>query len=367
LGIRPAENHLPVSMPIFQSSTFEWEDMEHEPDPIYTRYGNPTRYGLEQLLASLEGGRHALCTSTGMGAVATAFSILKAGDHIVCTRDVYGGTANYLKKALAPLGVEHTFCDMTHPNNLCAALKPNTKMVWLETPSNPILQITDIRRCAQIAKEAGAVVGADNTFASPYFQNPLSLGVDVVMHSTTKYINGHNDVVGGVLIWNDDKFTEPFHLFTKVAGCTPGPFDCWLILRGARTLELRMKRHQESAMKIAAWLSSHRNVRKVFYPGLPSHPGHEIAKAQMSGFSGMVSFELENADAASQAVKKMRLFAFAASLGGISSLVGYPAKMSHAMLSQEERNEMGATDGLLRLSIGLEDPDDLIADLDEAL
>lgn len=367
LGSEPAAHHHPSSMPIFQASTFIWEEFENEPDPMYTRYGNPTRYALEDVLASLEGGNAAICTSSGMGAVATAFSLVKAGDHVVCTRDVYGGTANYLKRVLASLGVEHTFCDMTDVANLEASLRTNTKLVWLETPSNPTLKITDIASCAARAKNSGAIVGIDNTFASPCFQNPLSLGADIVMHSTTKYINGHHDAVGGVLIWNDELLTEPFHGFTKVAGNTPGPFDCWLALRGVRTLEIRMKRQAETAMKLAVWLQEHKKVRKVYYPGLPSHPGHEMAKKQMSGFSGMVSFDLGSESGAAQVLDRTRLFRFAASLGGVTSLISYPAKMSHAMMPEEMRNEMGATLGLLRVSVGLEDADDLIEDLDQAL
>lgn len=366
-GSRIANAPVPEAVPIFQTSTFEWDSLADEPEPMYTRYGNPTRYALEEALCAVENGKYALATSSGMAAVATALSMLRSGDHIVCTQDVYGGTRAYIRDVLSGFGITHTFCDCADLQEFSNALAPNTKMVWLETPSNPILKITNLRECASIAKQKGAIVGSDNTFASPYFQNPLDFGVDIVMHSTTKYINGHSDVLGGALVWNDDKLSEALITYTKRAGCTPGAIECWLILRGLRTLEIRMKQHAASAMRIAEWLQTSNRCEAVFYPGLKTHRDYDIAASQMRGFSGMLSFELEDEAACDRVLKKLNCFTLGASLGGVSSLASYPAKMSHAMMTAETRRQLGATDGLIRLSIGIEDADDLIEDLDQAL
>lgn len=357
-----------VSPPIYQTATYGWESLQEEPVPMYTRYGNPTRDLLEKTLADLERGSDCLCLSSGMAAVASVCSLLKAGDHVIAPMDAYGGTFAYLTRELEQFGVEATFLDHSDVESYRAAFRPNTRLVWLESPSNPTLKIIDLAACAEIAHRAGAYVGVDNTFASPYFQNPLDLGVDIVMHSATKYINGHSDVVMGALIWRNAEIGGRLRAYSKRAGNIPSPFDCWLVLRGLKTLGVRMRQHEKSAMRIAEFLASHSRVAAVHYPGLPTHPGHELAKRQMRGFSGMVAFEVEGGRAEAESfTTKTRLFRIAASLGGVESLIGYPPVMSHAMLGEEERLARGVTPGLLRLSVGLEDTDDLIEDLNQAL
>jgi cystathionine beta-lyase/cystathionine gamma-synthase len=330
--------------------------------------GNPTRTALEEVYAGIENANFAIAQATGMAAVATVCSMLQQGDHIAATEDIYGGTYRLFEVFLKKFGVSVTYFDETNTDNLKAALRPETKLVWLETPTNPTLRICDINASCEIAKAAGAIVALDNTFASPYLQNPLDMGCDIVMHSTTKYINGHSDVVGGALMWNDDAFTEPLTLYAKSAGNGPSPFDCWLTLRGVKTLALRMEKHCENAMKVAEFLEAHPKVSKVHYPGLESHPGHELAAKQMRGFGGMVSFELaDGTDAAKRVAKSTKIFILGESLGGVESLCAWPPMMSHATMTEELRVARGIPGSLLRLSVGIEESEDQIADLEQAL
>jgi cystathionine beta-lyase/cystathionine gamma-synthase len=351
-----------------QSATFYWPDAENPPEFDYTRADNPTRHALEEVYAAIENANYALAQATGMAAITTACSLLRPGDHLLGPTDIYGGTYRLFERFLKPMGIEISYADATDPNALASAIRHNTRMVWLETPTNPTLKVVDIERCAAIAREAGALSVMDNTFATPYLQNPLDLGCDIVMHSTTKYMNGHSDVVGGALMWNDDGLTEPLRTYAKSAGNTPSPFDCWLTLRGLKTLPVRMDRHGKNAEAVANFLASHPNVERVFYPGLPSHPGHEVAKKQMRGFGGMVSFTVRgDAAAALRVASRLRVFLLAESLGGVESLVCYPPKMSHAAMSEEERLARGIPPNLLRLSVGIEDIQDLLEDLEQAL
>lgn len=368
VGQDPQPPHYAVIPPPMQSATFYWPDPDNPPDFDYTRVGNPTRHTLEQVYAAIENARHGLAQATGMAAVTTACSLLRPGDHLLAPSDIYGGTYRLFESFLKPMGIEVTYADATDPDALSAALKSNTRMVWLETPTNPTLEIVDIERCTAVAKSAGAVSVMDNTFATPYLQNPLDLGCDIVMHSTTKYINGHSDVVGGALMWNDDALTEPLSLYAKSAGNTPSPFDCWLTLRGLKTLPVRMDRHVQNAQAVANFLASHPKVDRVYYPGLASHRGHELAKRQMRGFGGMVSFTVRgDAAAALEVASRLQVFLLAESLGGVESLVCYPPKMSHAAMSEQERLSRGIPPNLLRLSVGIEDEEDLIEDLEQAL
>lgn len=368
VGQDPQPPHYAVIPPIMQSATFYWPDADNPPDFDYTRAGNPTRHALEQVYAAIENARHGLAQATGMAAITTACSLLRPGDHLLAPSDIYGGTYRLFETFLKPMGIEVTYADATDADALAGAIQPNTRMVWLETPTNPTLKIVDIERCCTLAKEAGAISVTDNTFATPYLQNPLDLGCDIVMHSTTKYINGHSDVVGGALMWNNDALTEPLTLYAKSAGNTPSPFDCWLTLRGLKTLPVRMDRHVHNAQAVADFLAAHPKVERVYYPGLPSHPGHEIAKRQMRGFGGMVSFTVHGDSAAALRVaSRLRIFLLAESLGGVESLVCYPPKMSHASMSEEERLDREIPPNLLRLSVGIEDAKDLIEDLQQAL
>lgn len=368
LGQEPAPPHRSVMPPLYQSATFAWEDLDNAPPFDYTRAGNPTRAALEEVYAGIENGKFALAQSTGMAAVATVCSLLSAGGHVAATRDIYGGTFRYFEVYLKKQQIEVSYFDARQAANLKSALKENTKLVWLETPTNPNLRLCDVSECAAIGKSAGATVALDNTFASPYLQNPLDLGCDIVMHSTTKYINGHSDVVGGALMWKDESLTEPLRLYAKSAGNTPSPFDSWLTLRGVKTLALRMDRHCENAQAVAEFLESHPKVERVHYPGLKSHPQHELAKKQMRGFGGMVSFDVKGgAPAAKKVCASTEVFLLAESLGGVESLIGWPPVMSHAAMSEAERLERGIPPGLIRLSVGIEDKEDLIADLENAL
>ena len=368
LGQEPVPPYRTIIPPLYQSATFAWEDLEAAPQYDYTRVGNPTRTALEEVYAGIENAKYGLAQATGMAAIATVCSLLEQGDHIAATEDIYGGTYRLFEVFLKKQGISVTYFDETDDSSLKAAMRPETKLVWLETPTNPVLKICDIAACCEIAHAGGAIVGLDNTFASPYLQNPLDLGCDIVMHSTTKYINGHSDVVGGALMWNDDALTEPLQLHAKSAGNGPSPFDCWLTLRGVKTLALRMERHCENAMKVAEFLEGHAKVSRVHYPGLSSHPGHELAAKQMRGFGGMVSFELAGGtDAAKRDAKSTKVFILGESLGGVESLCAWPPMMSHATMTEELRVARGIPGSLLRLSVGIEDSEDQIADLEQAL
>jgi cystathionine gamma-synthase/cystathionine gamma-lyase len=356
-------------VPIYQTSTYTQEAPGQHKGYEYSRTANPTRTALEECVASLEGADYGLAFASGLAATIATMSLLSPGDHVVAGDDLYGGTYRLFDKVLPRTGsLEFTYADTTDPRAVESALRSETKLLWIETPTNPMLTISDIQKLSEMAHERGAAVAVDNTFASPYFQNPLSLGADIVVHSTTKYMGGHSDVVGGAVATSNKDFYEGIQFYQNAAGAVPGPFDSWMVLRGLKTLAVRMRQHEENALVVAEFLQGHPQVETVHYPGLPSHPQHELAKRQMSGFSGMVSFTLKGgAEAAYAAVQKTRVFSFAESLGGVESLITHPATMTHAAIPREQREARGVTDGLMRLSVGIEDKEDLIADLDRAI
>jgi cystathionine gamma-lyase len=356
-------------VPIYQTSTYTQEAPGRHKGYEYSRTANPTRTALEECVASLEGAEYGLAFASGLAATVATMSLLSSGDHVVAGDDLYGGTYRLFDKVLPRTGgLEFTYADTTDPASVEKALRPETKLLWIETPTNPLLTLSDIQELAEMAHGRGAVVAVDNTFASPYFQKPLGLGADIVVHSTTKYMGGHSDVVGGAAVTSDPDFYEAMKFYQNAAGGVPGPFDSWIVLRGLKTLAVRMRQHEENALAVAQFLQDHPEVETVNYPGLPSHPQHELAKKQMSGFSGMVSFSLKGgAEAAYAAVQKTEVFHFAESLGGVESLITHPATMTHAAIPREQREARGVTDGLMRLSVGIEDKEDLITDLDRAI
>jgi len=354
-------------VPIYQTSTYTQDAVGQHKGFDYSRTINPTRLALERQLAALEEAQFCSAFSSGMAATSAVLGILSAGDHIVVTDDLYGGTYRLFSRVLERYGLQFSYVDMTSNDAVRAALRPNTKMLWLESPTNPLLKLIDIHAiCAM--RPAGAIVAIDNTFATPYFQLPLALGADIVVHSTTKYIGGHSDVVGGAVLTNNSKYAEAVKFIQNAAGAVPSPMDAYLTLRGAKTLALRMREHAANAQQIAEFLEARDDVEQVFYPGLPSHPQHELAKRQMSGFSGMLSFTLKGpASRALDVAARTKIFSLAESLGGVESLITHPGRMTHGSIPPEEREARGVTDGLLRLSVGIEDVDDLIADLAAAL
>ena len=353
-----------VMPPIFLSTTFAQDGPGQHRGFDYSRGGNPTRMALEALVASLEGGEHGFAFGSGCAAMTTLFHSLSPGDHIVAGDDVYGGTFRLLDKVMQPMGIETSWVDLADLSQLEGAIRANTKLLWLETPTNPMLKVTDIAAASKIAHARGVKVAVDNTFATPYLQRPLALGADVVVHSTTKYLNGHSDVVGGVVVTSDAAIAERLAFLQMSMGAVPAPFDCFMVMRGIKTLPVRMQRHVESATDLAAWLEGCAGVEKVYYPGLPSHPGFALAKEQMRGPGGMISFVVKGGlEAASRLLKTVRIFTLAESLGGVESLIEHPALMTHASLPNEVRKSLGIDDGLIRLSVGLEGLDDLRADL----
>ncbi len=356
-------------VPIYQTSTYTQEAPGQHKGYEYSRTGNPTRAALEECVAALEGAEHGLAFASGLAATTAVMSLLGPGEHIVAGDDLYGGSYRLFDKVLQRSnGLDFTFVDTTDPESVERALRPETKMLWIETPTNPMLTLSDISLLSEMAHGRGATVAVDNTFASPYFQQPLSLGADIVVHSTTKYMGGHSDVVGGAVMTSDGEMHERIKFYQNAAGAVPGAFDAWIVLRGLKTLAVRMRQHEENALAVARFLQDHPQVATVNYPGLPSHPQHDLAKRQMSGFSGMVSFTLKGgAKAAYAAVQKTEVFHFAESLGGVESLITHPATMTHAAIPKEQREVRGVTDGLLRLSVGIEDAEDLVADLDGAI
>ncbi len=356
-----------VSVPIYQTSTYAQQAIGKNKGFEYARTANPTRSAWEQCIATLEGGGHGFAFSSGLAAISTVLHLLKAGDHLLASDDMYGGTYRLFENVFADLGITFSFVDATDPAHFSAARKPTTRMIFVETPTNPMMQIVDLEAVARIAHRDRLLFVVDNTFLTPYFQRPLKFGADLVVHSTTKYLNGHCDVVGGVVVTNSEPLAEKIGFLQNAIGSVPGPFDCWLAMRGVKTLPLRMARHAENAAAIAHFLHEHPKVSKVLYPGLPSHPGHEVALRQNSGFGGMVSFELGDFEEASRVASRTRLFALAESLGGVESLLCHPASMTHASIPAEERIRKGLTDGLLRLSVGIEEVEDLKADLVAAL
>ncbi|HKQ68841.1 MAG TPA: cystathionine gamma-synthase [Polyangiaceae bacterium] len=366
-GQEPDKTTGAVMTPIVLASTFAQNGPGEHKGYEYSRSGNPTRAALEACLAALEGGAYGFAFGSGCGATATLLHTLRPGDHVVSGDDVYGGTFRLFDKVMRPLGIETTFVDMTDPARVERALRPETRMIWLETPSNPLLKIFDIAAIASLGLRAGVVVTVDNTFATPILQRPLELGATVVVHSTTKYINGHSDVVGGAIVTSDDVLAERLRFLQNAMGAVPSPFDCYLVLRGAKTLPVRMRQHVATAQRLAERLASHPMVRRVHYPGLVSHPGHALAARQMSGPGGMISFELSGEFAqVRKLLQTLVLFACAESLGGVESLAEHPASMTHASIPREMRQTIGISDGLIRLSVGLESEQDLWDDLENA-
>jgi cystathionine beta-lyase/cystathionine gamma-synthase len=368
IGQEPETGTGAITVPIYQTSTYAQSAPGVHKGYDYSRTDNPTRTALQSALASLEAAQYCLAFSSGMGAATTAMLLLRQGDHVICSRDVYGGTFRLFRRVLEEFGLGFSFVETSELQEIAGALTKRTRLVWIESPTNPLLRITDIRGAAEMAHEHKALCLVDNTFASPYFQRPLSLGADLVLHSTTKYIGGHADIVGGALCLNDDGLYERLKFLQNAAGATPSPFDCFLALRGLKTLAVRMREHEKNALRIVDFLNDHPRVRRLYYPGLPGHPGHEIASAQMDGFSGMVSFEVRGGLAEARGVVlRLQIFKIAESLGGVESLVELPAIMTHASIPKEERRKAGLDDGLIRLSVGIEDGEDLIADLTRAL
>lgn len=355
-------------VPIYQTSTFTQEEVNKHKGYEYSRVGNPTRTALDQCLASLEEGKHALSFSSGLAAEHAVFSLLRPGDHVIVPVDMYGGTYRLIKEIMEPMGIRFTFTDFTDLNAVRESFVPASKMIWIETPTNPLLKIFDIEAISELGRKRNILSVVDNTFASPYFQKPLLLGADIVVHSTTKYINGHSDLIGGAVITNADELYERILLVQKSVGAIPSPFDSWLTLRGLKTLAVRMRQHEYNTFRVAEFLKTVPVVEEVFYPGFENHEGHEIARKQMTGFGGVVSFRIRGGlNEANAFFKKLRVFQLADSLGGIESLANYSALMTHEAFPAELRKRIGITDNLIRLSVGIEHIDDLIADLKEAL
>ena len=368
-GVEPDPSTGAIMTPIFQTSTYVQSAPGKHKGYEYARSQNPTRKALEDALASIENGKFGLAFSSGVAATDAVIKLLQPGDEVIAGNDMYGGTYRLFTKIFEKFGLKFHYVDMTDLNNIRSVINKNTKLIWGETPTNPLINVNDIEAIANIAKQNKLLFCVDNTFASPYLQNPLDLGADIVMHSSTKYLGGHSDVIQGALVMNDAELREKLYFIQKSCGAVPGPMDCFLVLRGIKTLHLRMQRHCENGEKIAQWLRKHPKVAKVYWCGFEDHPGYAIAKKQMRGFGGMLSFTLKNEsqDAAIKLMSSTRLFSLAESLGGVESLINHPASMTHASIPREERIKNGLTDSLMRLSIGIEDADDLIADLEQAI
>lgn len=368
-GVEPDPSTGAIMTPIFQTSTYVQESPAKHKGYAYARGANPTRNSLQKSIAALENGKFGLCFSSGMGATDAVIKLLNPGDEVITSNDLYGGSYRMFKKVFEKFGIRFHFLDLTDVRNIDKVLSPKTKLFWLETPTNPLMNIVDIKAFTDIARKNNILTAVDNTFASPYLQNPLDLGADIVMHSVTKYLGGHSDVVMGALVVNDEKLYQDLAFIHNSCGAVPGPQDSFLVLRGIKTLHLRMERHCLNGKKIAEYLKGHAKIGKVYWPGFTDHPNHAVAKKQMRDFGGMLSFTLKD-DSLAQATKLMEnvgLFSLAESLGGVESLINHPASMTHASIPKEERTKAGLTDSLIRLSIGVEDADDLIADLDQAL
>lgn len=355
-----------VMTPIYQTSTYVQQGLGRHKGYEYARTQNPTREALERNVASLEGGEHGFAFGSGLAALDAVLKLLRSGDHVVCGDNVYGGTHRLMERVYTEFGVRFTFVDMRDPANVDRAVTSATRMIYCETPTNPMMNLVDLSAVGDLTQSRGYLYVVDNTFATPFFQRPLESGADIVLHSTTKYLNGHSDMVGGVLVTTRDDLAERLGFIQNAAGGVPGPMDCWLALRGIKTLPLRMRQHDANGRAVAAWLAQRREVRKLYYPGLTSHPQHDLACRQMTGFGGMISFDLGDAAMARRFVESTTIFALAESLGGVESLVGHPATMTHASVPPAMRQAMGLTDSLVRLSCGVEDSDDLLADLDQA-
>ncbi|MEO5815380.1 MAG: PLP-dependent transferase [Gemmatimonadaceae bacterium] len=365
-GQRPDPLAGAIMTPVYLTSTYVQEGLGQNKGYEYARGKNPTREALERNVAALEGGRHGFAFSSGMGCVDSIMKLFKSGDHIVCGENLYGGVFRLFDKLLQNYGITFSWVDTRDPQIIEDAMTPATRMVFVETPTNPNMRICDLRAAAEVAHRHDALLLVDNTFASPFFQRPLEFGADMVYHSTTKYLNGHSDMIGGIAILNDDDLATRLQFILNAAGAVPGPFDAWLALRGTKTLHLRMPRHDENGRQIAAWLAERLGEDKIIYPGLPSHPQHELAKSQMSGFGGMISVELGTKERANEVLSRCRVFSLAESLGGVESLISHPASMTHASVEPARRANLGITEGLIRLSCGVEDVGDLIGDLEHA-
>lgn len=356
-----------VTVPLYQTSTYAQEEIGKHKGFEYARTHNPTRFAWEANLAAMEGGTHAFAFGSGSAAVDTVMRLLSAGDHVVMAEDMYGGTFRLTDKVLGRFGISFTYVDMRDTGLVEAAMKPNTRMVYTETPTNPMMTITDLSAVSAIARKSGALMVVDNTFASPFLQRPLELGAHIVVHSATKYLGGHSDLVSGIVATNDNEIAEQLRFLQNAVGAVPGPFECWLLLRSAKTLAIRMERHTTNAQQIAEYCQNHNSIVQTYYPGLPTHPQHDLASRQMDGFGGMISIELGSRERAVAVTKKLRLFTLAESLGGVESLVCHPVSMTHGSIPVDQRTRLGITDGLIRLSCGIEDVEDLIGDLEQAL
>lgn len=367
-GITPDPTTGAILPPLYQTATYVLEEVGKDKGFDYTRSSNPTRQVMEEILAVLDGGKFGIAFASGMSAVDSCMRLLKAGDHVICSDDVYGGVSRHFNQILVNYDLHFTYVDSSNSANIENAIQSNTKLIWIETPTNPLLKITDLEAVGNIAKKHNILFGVDSTFATPVFLRPLEFGADLVMHSTTKYLSGHNQLIGGVVITNREDLFDQLKFVQKSIGAVPGPFDCWLTILGIKTLDLRMKKHDSNAQTVAEYLEAHPKILSVTYPGLPSHPAHETAKKQMSGFSGMISFELTGGIPAGKIVmNSVKLAKLAESLGAVETMITHPATMTHADVPKDEREARGLTDGLVRLSVGIENPDDIIADLEQAL
>ncbi len=356
-----------IMTPVFLTSTYVQEELGKHKGYEYSRVSNPTRTALEQNIAALENGKHGMAFGSGTAAVDAIMHLLKPGDHMILSWNVYGGTYRIARMVWEDFGLQFDFVDTTNLQNVERVLRPNTKMLFIETPTNPTMEITDLAAAAALAKKFNLISVVDNTFATPYLQQPLSYGFDIVVHSLTKYLNGHSDMLGGLVVTDNDQYAEKLRFLQKAVGGILSPFDSWLCLRGTKTLAVRMKQHCENALRVARWLTQQPKVQKVYYPGLESHPQHALAKKQMRGFGGMISFEVGSLEAAAQFLKRVKLCALAESLGGVETIITHPATMTHASIPPEQRARIGITDGLVRISVGIEDVEDIIADIDQAL
>jgi cystathionine gamma-lyase len=365
-GQRPDPTTGAIMTPLYQTSTYAQEGIGRNRGYEYARGKNPTREALERNVATLEGGRHGFAFGSGMGALDSVMKLFKSGDHFVCAENMYGGTPRLFDRILVNFGYTFSYVDARDPQRIADAITPSTRAIIIETPTNPLMRLTDLGAAAEVAHQAGALLIVDNTFATPVFQRPLEHGADIVYHSSTKYLNGHSDMVGGIVVLRDDPLAERLHFILNAAGAVPGPMDAWLVLRGTKTLHLRMAAHDANGRKVASWLSDRLSAERVFYPGLRSHPQHELACRQMSGFGGMVSVDVGTREKADQIVTRLKVFTLAESLGGVESLVCHPATMTHASVPAEKRARIGIGDGLVRFSVGVEDSQDLLADLETA-
>jgi len=365
-GQEPESSTGAVVVPIYQTSTYVQPRLGEHKGFEYARTQNPTRSVLEANLAALERGKHAHCFASGMSAIDVVLRMLGSGDHVVAAENMYGGTYRLFERVLRRFGLDFSYVDTSDVRNVEAAMKPNTKLLFLETPTNPMMTITDLAACARIAKSRGVLTAVDNTFCSPALQRPIELGADLVVHSTTKFLNGHSDSIGGTVVSNSDELAEKIGFLQNAVGAILSPFDSWLVLRGIKTLALRMERHNENGMAMAQYLSNHKKVKKVYYPGLPAHPQHELARRQMNGFGSMISFELGSKEHAAKFLNRVSLCSLAESLGGVETLISHPETMTHASVPVADRKRLGITPGLVRISVGIEDIEDLIADLENA-